>query len=164
MRSATIGLGFVMIFGMAAASAPAAYGQSAEFAVGDPAPLEPVVNEMEFKLRAGGQIDFDAGTMELAGQSTHIGQFTSQGTFDAATWSYSGLLFDANGAFANVEIVFVAQTPGEYAVTISFLGIRSHSVILGGFGTGTAHMDPDFMFTLNVEGRFRKCLARKCLG
>ena len=164
METATIGPALVFILAFAAVGAPDAYGQSAQIVGGDPTPQQFVVNEMEFKLKAGGQIDFDDGTMELAGQSTHIGQFACQGTLNAATWTFTGVMSDGNGPFANVAITLVAQTTDEYAVTMSFLGYRSTSVLLGGYGTGTLHMDQDFMFTMDVEGRFQKCLARKCLG
>jgi len=163
MKFAKIAAAAVFALGIAA-WAPAAYGQTAQFSDGALPPQSFPVNEMDFKLKAGGQIDFAAGTISLAGQSTHIGQFTYEGPFDAATWTSSGLMADANGYFANVTITLAEQASGEYTVTMSFIGIRSRSVLLGGYGSGPLHMDQDFMFTMDVEGRFQKCLLRKCLA
>jgi hypothetical protein len=164
MKPAKIGLAFVFVLAFAAAGTPGTYGQTARFSDGDMSAQQLNIIESAFKLKAGGQIDFDAGTMTLAGQSTHMGQFTGEGTFDAATWTFSGTLFDGSGAGVNVSMTLVEQTPGEFTVTMTFLGRLSHSNLVSGLGIGTLHMDQDFMFTTDIEGTLQKCLAKYCLG
>jgi len=164
MKPAKIGLAFVFILAFAAVRTPGTYGGSAQSSSGDVSAQQLIVIESAFKLKAGGQIDFDAGTMTLAGQSSHMGQFTGEGSFDAATWTFTGTLVDGSGVGSNVSMTLVEQTPGEFAVTMRFLGSLSHSNLVSGIGVGTLHMDHDFMFTVEVEGTLQKCLAKYCLG
>jgi len=123
VKLAKIGLAFVFVLVFAAAGTPGTYGGSAQISDGDVSAQRLIVTEGSFKLKAGGQIDFAAGTMTL-----------------------------------------IEQTPGEFAVTMRFVGRLSHANLVSGIGIGTLHMDQDFMFTTEVEGTLQKCLAKYCLG
>jgi hypothetical protein len=123
-----------------------------------------IVNEFALKLKAGGQIDYDAGTMSLAGQSSHLGRFTGEGPFDTATSTFSGILSGSSGEWVNATIALVEQSPGEFTVSLVFVGLASYGHLTSGIGTGTLHMDQDFMFTMEIEGTMQKCRADVCLG
>src|SRR5262245_58240722 len=153
MRLPRLGLAFISVLAL-----------TADTSVMHGAP--PLEVQSQFKLKAGGQVDLEGGTLTMAGQMSHVGQFTCEGTFDAATWTFYGTLTDRSGDTANFDMTLVAESDGVYTAIIVFSTQSTHNNFIRGVGSGLLRMDQDFMFTVEIEGPIYKvpCPANSCLG
>jgi hypothetical protein len=103
------------------------------------------------KIKGGGQIDINTFTLTFAGQSTHLGQFTATGVVDP-TFQIQGSMTAANGDVLNWNAYFQQGPLGEIQATFIFAGGTGRFVNAHGTATGPVALDPDFMFTLNLQG------------
>jgi hypothetical protein len=120
------------------------------------APAQPA--ESPFKLKAGGQFDLATATVSFAGHATHLGQFTATGTVDPSTFGVTGTMTGASGDTLNYSAFVEPQPSGEILFHLNFVGGPGRLFLATGEGTGTITLDADFMFTLDIEGTFRKCV------
>jgi len=154
------GLAFVLSFLFIGAGAFAASGASLVTPDGGvkvhvfPAPPPSV---SAFKLKAGGQFDLGTGTATFAGQATHVGQFTADGTFDPVTLAIQGTITAQSEDTLNYAATFEPQPSGEITVHMTFVGGPGRLFNATGEAFGTLTLDADFMFALDLEGTFRKC-------
>ena len=149
--------------GLACASVVAFGTGSAGLSDVSPFAPQPLFIEHEFKLKGGGQVDLDAGTMSLAGQASHIGRLTFEGTLVPGTGRFHGTMFGQNGEGYNADFTLDQPVPGVYALTMTFSTQSTHSDFVRGVGTGPVHMDQDNMFTVEIDGTLFKCGGVRCL-
>ena len=123
-------------------------------------------HESAFKLKAGGQIDLESSTVSFAGQATHLGQFSATGTYDPDLFTFQGTMIGGSGDVLAFTATFETQPSGEIVAQLSFLGGAGRLFLSSGDCVGTLSLDADNMFTLIIEGTFRKCVrdaTRSCL-
>jgi hypothetical protein len=161
LRIARAGLAFVLAFPCVAFGAFAAGGSSpviADAGNGDII-VRAQPNDSAFKLKAGGQIDIETSTVSFAGQATHLGQFTAIGTYDPDRFAFQGIMIGASGDTVSFTATFEPQPSGEIVAYLTFLGNpgRRPLFLATGEGVGMLVLDDDYMFTLDIEGTFRKC-------
>ena len=126
--------------------------------------LEP--HDSAFKLKAGGQIDLESSTVSFAGEATHLGQFTATGTYDPDSFTFQGTMIGGSGDTLAFTATFETQPSGEIVAHLSFVGGAGRLFLSSGNCVGTLTLDDDHMFTLVIEGTFRKCVrdaTRSCL-
>ena len=160
MRTSTNRLAFAAILAVVVVT-PALTGGLDRYA--PLVPPQPVVVEHEFKLKGGGQVDFDAGTLSLAGQATHVGRVTFEGTLVPGTDEYSGTMFGQNGETCNADVTFVELASGEFALALYFSTMSTHTSFVRGEGAGTVQLDEDDMFAVEIHGTLFTCGGRRCL-
>ena len=156
MRLAKLGLIVALVLGLAVVESFAA--GAATLQSHDPGVRLPAYpSESDFKLEAGGQVDVEAGTMSLAGQATHMGRLTGEGTFDTTALTFEGVLTDSSGDPTPLSMTLIEQLPGEYAASLRFRGWVSHRFLENAYGAGTLPMDSDGMFTIDVDETYLRC-------
>ena len=118
-------------------------------------PSRPNPNTLPFKLKGGGQIDLATFTFSFAGQATHLGQFTAIGQLNPATGLLEGTITAANGDTVNWSGAFQPGPLGEFEATLTFAGGTGRFEHFDGVAGGPVALDPDYMFTMNLEGTVR---------
>ena len=115
-----------------------------------------------FKLKGGGQIDVLTLTLEFSGKASPLGKYTASGTIDPATFHIQGTMTATKNHCAEFNaakddsINWVAgfeQGPlGDITATFTFTGGTGRFAGATGSASGPIVLDPDFMFTINLEG------------
>jgi hypothetical protein len=113
---------------------------------GPPPPVRP------FKLKGGGQIDVGTFGLEFAGTATHLGQFAASGQIDPTTLQIQGTMTAADGDALDWVAIFQQGPLGEIEATLTITGGTGRFTGASGGATGPVGLDPDFMFTLNLQG------------
>lgn len=115
-----------------------------------------------FKLKGGGQIDIATFTLEFSGKSSPLGKYNATGTIDPATFQIQGTITtgknDCSDLAAKQESVNWAATfqqgpLGEINAIFTFTGGTGRYYGATGTASGPIVLDPDFMFTINLEGK-----------
>jgi len=112
-------------------------------------------NLTPFKLKGGGQVDLATLTFTFAGQATYLGQFTAIGQLDPTLGEIAGTMTAANGETVNWRGIFQPGPLGEIEATLTLDGGTGRFEHLDGVVSGPVALDPDFMFTMNLEGTVR---------
>ena len=115
-------------------------------------PRQPSLHLLPFKLKGGGQVDLATLEFNFAGQATHFGQFTASGQLDPTTGSIAGTITAANGDTVNWSGIFQPGPLGEIEATLTFEGGTGRFEHFDGIASGPVALDPDFMFTMHLEG------------
>jgi hypothetical protein len=105
-----------------------------------------------FKLKAGGAIDVNTFSISFAGTATHLGQFSASGAVDPSTLQIQGTMTAANGDTLDWVAQFQFGPLGEIDALLTITGGTGRFTGASGSASGLVALDPDFMFTLNIEG------------
>ncbi len=105
-----------------------------------------------FKLKGGGQIDLSTFAFDFGGQATHLGLFTATGQLDPQTFQIQGTITAADGDTLNFVAQFNLGPLGEIEAAFQITGGTGRFDGATGSASGPVNLDPDFMFTLNLEG------------
>ncbi len=105
-----------------------------------------------FKLKGGGSIDISTLVLQFGGTATHLGQVSGTGQVDPATLQIQGTMTAANGDTIEWIAGFQPGPLGEIEATFTFTGGTGRFTNVSGSATGPVALDPDFMFTINLQG------------
>jgi len=108
--------------------------------------------ERPFKLKGGGQIDVSTFSFNFAGTATHLGLYFASGAIDPATFQIQGTMTAADSDTLNWAAQFQQGPLGEFEVTLMFKGGTGRFTGATGSAAGPIALDPDFMFTINLQG------------
>jgi hypothetical protein len=143
-------------------------GAVAGLTVGD---FEAVVGELndvnhpstkKFKLKGGGQIDITTFTLEFSGKSSPLGKYNATGTVNPATFQIQGTFTTGKDDCADLApkhdtvdwtATFQQGPLGEINAVFTFTGGTGKFSGATGTASGPVVLDPDFMFTINLEGQ-----------
>lgn len=116
-----------------------------------------------FKLKGGGQIDLATLTLEFSGKAAPLGNYTATGTINPATFQIQGTITVGKvnclelDAAKNDSINWIAAFQpgplGDFQALFTFTGGTGKFVDATGTASGPVVLDPDFMFTINLEGK-----------
>jgi len=115
-----------------------------------------------FKLKGGGQIDITTFTLEFSGKSSPLGKYNATGTVDPATFQIQGTFtlgkddcadLSARHDSVNWTATFQQGPLGEINAVFTFTGGTGKFSGAAGTASGPVVLDPDFMFTINLEGQ-----------
>jgi hypothetical protein len=105
------------------------------------------------KLKGAGQIDVSTFAIEFSGVATHLGKYTAIGMVDPNTLQIQGTLTAADGDTLDWVAQFQFGPLGEIVAAFTITGGTGRFTGASGSAAGPVVLDPDFMFTLNLEGR-----------
>jgi hypothetical protein len=108
--------------------------------------------ERPFKLKGGGQIDLDTFSFNFGGTATHLGLYSSTGAIDPSTFLIQGTMTAANGDTLDWAAQFAQGPLGEIEATFTVTGGTGRFNGATGSASGPVALDPDFSFTLKLEG------------
>lgn len=108
--------------------------------------------ERPFKLKGGGQIDLSTFSFDFGGTATHLGLYTSTGSIDPSTFQIQGTMTAANGDTLDWVAQFAQGPLGEIQATFTVTGGTGRFTGATGSASGPVALDPDFSFTLKLEG------------
>src|SRR5262245_2035356 len=147
---------FVSMGPLAANRQAAAPQDSLKFSQVAPSSQVPASVGLPFKLKAGGQIDYYAQTLNFAGQATHLGQFIANGQVDpvdGGLQSHGTMTAADGGTLSYVVTIELGGTYGEVTATVQITGGTGRFTGATGHAYGRLGLDFfDYMFTLDLEG------------
>jgi hypothetical protein len=115
-----------------------------------------------FKLKGGGQIDTTAFTLEFSGKSSPLGKYNATGTVDPQTFQIQGTFTTGKDACDDLApkhdtvtwtAAFQFGPLGDIQAVFTFTGGTGKFEGASGTASGPVVLDPDFMFTINLEGK-----------
>jgi hypothetical protein len=115
-----------------------------------------------FKLKGGGQIDVTTFTLEFSGKSSPLGKYVATGDVDPSNFAIHGtfytgkdVCFDLAAKHDTVDwtATFQQGPLGDIQSTFTFTGGTGKFAGATGTASGPVVLDPDFMFTINLEGQ-----------
>ena len=105
-----------------------------------------------FKLKGGGQIDLSTLGFNFAGTATHLGLFSAAGQIDPSTFQIQGTITAADGDTLDWVAGFQIGPLGEIVAAFTFTGGTGRFAGASGSASGPVALDPDYLFTINLEG------------
>jgi len=105
-----------------------------------------------FKLKGGGAIDLSTFAFDFAGQATHLGQYAATGVLDPQTFQIQGTMTAADDDTLTWVAQFQPGPLGEIQAYLTITGGTGRFASASGSASGPVALDPDFMFTINLEG------------
>jgi hypothetical protein len=116
-----------------------------------------------FKLKGGGQIDTATFSLEFSGKSSPLGKYNATGQVDPSTFQIQGIFTTGKdncselGLKQQDTVTWAAsfqQGPlGDIQALFTFTGGTGKFAGATGTASGPVILDPDFMFTINLEGK-----------